>query len=531
MNWSLRNRTRGEAAGWKPLALFALFAALFVVACLPLLTHRLPPLSDYVNHLARIHVINAIDRDPFLARFYLIDWQVIPNLMIDLLVPMLDRLMGIYDAGRAFTIFAFFLIASGTLVLNRALFGRWSALPLVALLFLYNGVFQVGVLNYVFGIGLALWALAGWVYLRERNAVLRLSASAAFVAALFFCHLFAVGLYGFGLLAIELHRLWQRRNDKRLPVLIDFVVTGAPFLIVLPLMLVGPTISAAGSAAFWEWGGKIEGIKIAINVYYLWVGLAICAVLAFAAIFAARQGVLRFHPLGWFFLIAGALLYLAMPRSLFAAHMADQRLPIAILFMLIACFSIELQSRAWRAAAAAGLLLLVSARTAEVEHVWNDLSLRTSDFLESVNMIERGARVLVVHGSGGENEEITNSDLVHAASLATIERSALVTTAFTVRGKHILQVRDPYKKLVDTEDRWPPSLPFVLAAAERDDPKNQYFWELWPRHYDYVYILFTKRGWRCSDRKHLQLVHEGPEFQLYRVIRTDQAQSAGAGPG
>jgi hypothetical protein len=530
MNWSLRTNARGEA-GWRPLAVFALFVALFSVACIPLIAHQVPPLSDYVNHLARVHVINAIDRDPFLARFYLIDWQVIPNLMIDLLLPLLNRVMGIYQAGQAFTIFAFFMIASGTLVLNRALFGRWSALPLIAILFLYNGVFQVGVLNYVFGIGLALWALAGWVYLRERNVVLRLLASAAFVAALFFCHLFAVGLYGFGLLAIELHRLWQRRNELRLPDLIDFCVTGIPFLTVLPLMLVGPTINAAGSAAFWEWGGKIEGIKIAINVYYLWIGLTICAVLALAAFVAARQGLLRFHPLGWFFLIAGAALYLAMPRSLFAAHLADQRLPIAILFMLVACFHVELRTRAWRSAFVAGLLLLVAVRTAEVENVWNDLSLRTTDFLESVRSIERGSRVLVVHGSGGEDEEVTNSDLMHAASLATIERSALVTTAFTVRGKHILQVRDAYKKIVDTEDRWPPSLPYVLDVAERDDPKSQYFWELWPRHYDYVYILFTKRGWRCSDRKHLQLVHEGPEFQLYRVIRTNQAQSAGAGPG
>ncbi len=530
MNWSLRTDARGGAS-WSPRAIFALFAVLFAVACIPLLAHQLPPLSDYVNHLARIHVINAIDRDPNLARFYLIDWQVIPNLMIDLVLPLFNRFMGIYEAGQAFTIFAFFLIVSGTLVLNRALFGRWSALPLIAILFLYNGVFQVGVLNYVFGMGLALWALAGWMALRERAWPLRLAASAAFVAALFFCHLFAVGLYGFGLLAIELHRLWLRRNELRLPHLVDFVATGAPFLVVLPLMFVGPTIHTADAAPFWLLEGKLDGLKLAVNVYYLAVGLAICAVLAFAAVAAIRRRVLHFHPLGWTLLIAGGVLYMAMPRAIFAAHLADQRLPVAILFMLIACFSIDLPTRAWRAAFAAGLLLLVAVRTAEVQYVWNDLSLRSSDFLQSVRNIERGSRILVVHGSGGHEEEITNSDLVHAASLATIERSALVTTAFTVRGKHILQVREAYRKIVETEDRWPPSLPFVLDVAERDDPRNQYFWELWPQHYDYVYILFTKRGWRCSDRKHLTLVHEGPEFQLYRVIRTDQANSTGAGPG
>jgi hypothetical protein len=58
-----------------------------------------------------------------------------------------------------------------------------------------------------------------------------------------------------------------------------------------------------------------------------------------------------------------------------------------------------------------------------------------------------------------------------------------------------------------------------LAAAEYDDPAQAFYWELWPRHYDYVYILFTKRGSLCSDRKHLTLVHDGPGFQLYRVNR------------
>ncbi len=30
---------------------------------------------------------------------------------------------------------------------------------------LYNHVFLVGVMNYIFGIGLTLWALAGWIWL------------------------------------------------------------------------------------------------------------------------------------------------------------------------------------------------------------------------------------------------------------------------------------------------------------------------------------------------------------------------------
>jgi hypothetical protein len=511
-----------------PRAIALLFVLLFGAACIPVLTHQLPPFADYANHLARIHVINTIDKDPFLSRFYEIEWEIIPNLMIDLVLPLFNRFMDIYAAGQLFTVLSFLLIVSGTVAFHRAVFGQWSAVPLFSVMLLYNGVLLVGVMNYVFGIGLALWALAGWLFLRERSLPLRLAVSAVFAVALFFCHLFAVGLYGLGLLAIELHRLWEWRSGLNWRRLLDFAATGLPFAPLLVLMATGPTVASPGHPAYWEFWGKLEGLEIALTVYYPEVGFGIVAVLAIAAFLGFRAGVLHFHPLGWFLLGVGGLVYLAMPRAIFAAHLADQRLPIALAFMLIACFQLELRTRLVQRAFVTLLFAVVVVSVTEVQAVWNELSPRTQEFLNSVRTMERGSRVLVVHGSGGGEDKITNADIMHAASLATIERSALVTTAFTVPGKHILQVREQYKRFVETEDRWPPSLPYFLEVAERGSPARKHFWELWPRHYDYVYILFTRQGWRCPDRKHLTLVHDGEGFQLYRVNNSNQA---GGTPG
>src|SRR5207344_1652155 len=103
-----------------------LFVVLLAVASIPIATHQLPPLSDYVNHLARTHVIDAIGTDSNLSRYYTVEWQIIPNLMIDLIVPVLHRFMSVYLAGQIFTILAFLMIASGALVLSRAFNGSWS---------------------------------------------------------------------------------------------------------------------------------------------------------------------------------------------------------------------------------------------------------------------------------------------------------------------------------------------------------------------------------------------------------------------
>jgi hypothetical protein len=239
---------------------------MLLVASIPIWTNPVPPLSDYINHLARMKVISAIGSDPNLARFYEIDWQVIPNLMMDLVVPVLARVVTVYHAGQIFLVMMFGLIVTGTLALNRALFGRWSVFPLLAFPLLYNHVFLVGLTNYIFGIGVALWALACWVYLRERHWLLRFAVSQVFVLLLFFCHLSALGVYGVGLLAIELYRLWARRREPWTGRLIDFAATGIPFLPTLPLLLLSPTMRLAGEN-YWERLGKIDGLIYAIQVY------------------------------------------------------------------------------------------------------------------------------------------------------------------------------------------------------------------------------------------------------------------------
>jgi hypothetical protein len=79
--------------GWQIAVLLVL---MLLLASIPIWANQLPPLGDYVNHLARVHVIATISSDPDLARFYEIDWQIIPNMMMDLTVPPLTRVMTVY---------------------------------------------------------------------------------------------------------------------------------------------------------------------------------------------------------------------------------------------------------------------------------------------------------------------------------------------------------------------------------------------------------------------------------------------------
>lgn len=497
-----------------------LFALLLAAVSIPVLTHPQPPLVDYINNLAGAYAIATVGADADLQRYYTVDWQIIPNLMMNLIVPALHRFVNIYVAGQIFTLACIALILSGTFALNRALFGRWTVAPLAAGVLIYNEVLLVGVMNYIFGIGLALWALAAWVALRARSWPLRLAVSAAFVALLFFCHLFAVGLYGIGVLAFELNRLWAQRGLPWWPRLADFVASGAPFLVAIALLLAGPTVGLAGEV-HWQLDGKLDGILLAFTVYFYSVAYVVIGVMVLAIAVAAWLRLLRIHPVGWTILAVSAVVYLAMPRVLFATHLADQRLPVALAFMLIACLDLDLRRRPVKYAAALLLAGLLALRLGEVQTAWNGLADDIAAFRRSAMTLPRGARVLVVHADRAAFEEGTVSvfGLLHAAAYAIIERSALVSTAFVVPGKHVLQPRAPFHRIFNVDDFVPPRAEWLAAAATPADAGKLY-WSDWPRNFDYVYVLFTRPGAANPDVRHLEPAGDGPGFQRYRVMRT-----------
>jgi hypothetical protein len=170
------------------------------------------------------------------------------------------------------------------------------------------------------------------------------------------------------------------------------------------------------------------------------------------------------------------------------------------------------------------LVLLLAVRAFEVQGVWRDLSRGTASFRDSVRQIERGSKVLVAYADPDNGDNARDLWLTHAACLAIIERSALVTTAFTVLGKQVMHVRRDYRDRVDTEDGTPPSVRQLLSHTEPtdwdDDPP---YWSHWTSDYDYLYILFTDRDYANPDPTRLTPVFAGYRFVLYQINGTQLA--------
>ncbi len=518
-------------AGERSLVLGA-FAVLIVAMLVPVFSFQIPPMADYVNHLARMHVIAVGADDAQLARFYDVKWQVIPNLVMDATVPFLARLIGTYAAGQVFVALNLLAIVGGVMALHRAIYGRLSPWPLVCFLFLYNHALIYGFMNFVFASAIALWALAAWIHLRERHPLVRGAVSSLFAVSLFFCHLFGIGMYGLGLLAYEGWRLLDRREAGWFNLAavardrarlkngaIELAVLGMPFLPTLGLMLVSPTMGLASDVS-WDWNAKFDGLGWLVQAYGHGVDTAFGLALAVALGIGLITRTVRLHPAGALLLGLGFAIYVAMPTVLFGSWAADLRLPVALIFMAIAFADLNVTSQAAKRLFVVAVIALALTRFIGVGEAWAEIDQSFADMRSSLRFIDAGSKVLVSTANKPTGTEEMNLPLSHAACLAMIERSSLVTTAFAVAGKQILNVRPDYRAIADVEDGEPPNVAALITAARAgaQSPPVTGYWRQWADRYDFVYVLYTAPGDANPMPDHLELLYDGINFQLYEVI-------------
>ena len=115
-----------------------------ILTLAPFIIFDMPGLTDYPNHLARMHLLTDGLQHPA-ARFYDIAWFLTPNLGMDIVVPTMGRFLGAETATRIFLVASMMLIMTGSAAIEVAVKKRISPASLVAPLFAYNSAFLLGI--------------------------------------------------------------------------------------------------------------------------------------------------------------------------------------------------------------------------------------------------------------------------------------------------------------------------------------------------------------------------------------------------
>jgi hypothetical protein len=412
---------------------------------LPVLASGTLPLVDYPNHLARMHILTALPNSESLQRYYEVSWHALPNLAMDLTVPQLARWLPLAWAGKVFVISTLCLLAGGAAVLHRVLFSNWSAWPLLAFLLLYSRTFLWGLLNYLFGVGLGLFALALWIALANRPLI-RIAAGTALALCLFFAHLLAFGLYGILVLGYEAGVIIHKRPPV-VRALGALIFAAAPFLPAMAIYLLLTPAGESGHIAYSHIARKLDLLFTVFDNYSTPFDIACFAAAALAIAFAFWRRWITLHPdiaipLGLLFLT-----YLAMPTQLATASGADHRIPVVLGLVLLAGSRWTAPDvRIARAFAGAALLLFL-VRMGVVAAEWR-LSDRTyAELLPVLDAIPAGSRVAVANPS--DAIKWAPAPLYHFPTLAVVRRDAFVPTLFAYPTQQPIALRAPYGELAE----------------------------------------------------------------------------------
>ena len=498
-----------------------MFCILFTLCALPIVTVKVPPLVDYPNHLARMYIIT---NPASLSKYFYIHWQIIPNLGADAVIPLIGTLTNIFWAGKLFILSTMLLTVSGTFAIHYVLFQKWSG-PILSFLFLFNGIFLYGFLNYSLAIGIALWATAGWIALRNRFWLARAIFSTFAVLVLFFCHFGGVALYALALFCYELSLLIGRRWLAR-QVFVDASVMGAPFLIVIPLIMTSPTSHewAIGWPRLdWKWKGPYLVLK---SGDLLLDGIFACFIILFVG-YLIYSNRLTMSRLAWIFLSVSSIIYLIIPDRLFGATILDIRLPAAFVFFLIALMRWRIDSPRAMTMFYGIITVVLLVRLIGVAEAWQAYQEIAADYEKSFTQIKPGTRVLVTQdatagwrGSGNRVTAATDmSTTMGLPALAVIERSCFVSELFADPGQQILVVRAPYRDSISLET--PLDVRGLNAPSEGTALGHPYISD-WRNRFDYVYVLYAPPGSQPSVPD-AQLLYQGRSFQLYQVSRPQRS--------
>jgi hypothetical protein len=485
----------------------------------PVFAVNIPAMLDYPNHLAVMSVLSR-SGTPAENPFYQVSWNFNTDLAMEIFVPLFARLVGLGIAGKMFLVISQFLVIGGAMTIERVVKGRFELSPLAAVLFIYSAPFAWGFLNFEFGLGIALCAVAVWLGTEKRPMFVRALIHSVFVVVVFVAHLFALGIYG---ATLGLHELWRLRSGRASvrQTLVTMAILAAPAIVVFGLILtLGHSIIRGESDTQWWFKYKPGWVFEALNGYSELLSAIITALIVFAFFIWSRRGYLKFVDSGAWIAVGFIFLYIAMPGRLFDAAFNDVRVVTAAAFILPSFVQLSLPSLAWRRTAFLTAAGCVVANLALVWWVWLSYRSDYAAIILSFQRITKDSTVLVADSypaarpGGGP----TDYPFYHAPTLAVAYANALVPSLFTVPGDRPATLRPAYRQLQQPALYPAPeitALPDIASGTYKDAPL---YLQSWPSKYDYLYVV----GPRAPNPMPL-LLHEldaGSRFVLYQVGKT-----------
>lgn len=490
------------------------FLCLQAAVQFPIFDNFLPMLTDYPNHLARMHILLAAGSHADLNTFYEIHWAVLPNLAMDAVVPLLASFVSLELAGKLFLGLTLLLISSGTCAIYVALHRRISFWPFTVFLLLYNPIFLFGVVNYLFGIGVGLWGVAAWILLSTTPKWRHFFLFSFISTSLLLCHLSAFAFYALIVVTYELRQTTHSTKDTSRKHA-KYILTASLVLPIFLFLMASPTSEMKkfdwhslspfqyAVATILSKANLIFGLFLNYNIVLDTISTLVIVVLVIRGIFS---GCLVVHRSMILPIACGSILVLLMPTELFGSSLADKRVMIALAFVFTASTDLAPNTtRRLRSLLACLFVGLFLVRGGVILHYWKEADILTASAIRALNEMPKAKRIFVAFPED-KTHEFSSHFGKFLPCLSIIYRFAFVPSLYSLPGAQPVTLTPQFQTIK--------ALMPELEIVAGDSPD----WVQVLRDYDYVWVAEHAK-FSSFPSRNLSIVASNPHFDLYQVIK------------
>ncbi len=480
----------------------AIYVLLSVAVLVPVFSVRVPALGDYLNHLARVHVLATVGHSPALQQFYETRWRLVPYYGFDLPVLALSQVMGLFAAGRLFVAICVVMPVVAAATLHYAAYGRVGKVPALAFLLSYGFMLQNGFLNYLFMACLAVMLFAGWIASQgwerwRRSALFGVAALVIYIG-----HSFAFLAYGLLVAGYELARLIRRDGSSLGERVLDLCASGAQaapavaFVVLMQARIIFP--NTTGNFIYKPFAEQAAGLLMPLYFPgHGWVSV-LYFLLPVALLCAAPW--LRWAPLVWPSLVLTAIVACCVPRVFYNVYGADFRLPFVVAIVAIGAVAPGPRvNRSMVAVAVAVMAALVVARSADAFTILRRLDGQVAEVRAVLAHLPMGQRLLVVQDDAPAPLRVSPPPMTgHFGLLATLDRDAFVPYFFAgVTAVALHPSMERSASIGATPITFDQLREGLQPAPAGELPAYSYggqkYWLGWPTKYDYVLVVHFGR--------------------------------------
>ncbi len=416
---------------------------MILLAFVPLLYPRFPPLVDLPGHMGRFKVAADVATSPYLYQWYSFRWMPIGNLGVDVLAIPLAKLIGVEYATKLVVMLIPPMTVAGMLWVAREVHNRLPPTAAFALPLAFGHPFLFGFVNFALSMALAMLAFGLWLRLgRLGKSRLRAMLFVPISFIVFFAHTFGWGTLGLMCFSAEA----VRQHDRGLSwwkAGFRGAYHASAMALPLVLMVAWRTDAGGGVTKGWfAWGFKLEYFERALRDRWEWFDLASLAILVLLPVFALIHRKLVLSRNLAFSGLMLAACFICLPRIIFGSAYADMRLApyLIAIFILAIRFKAETIypfARTLALAAVAFLLVRTAGTTASLAIAANHQVRQ----LSVLDVIPDGSRVVSLVWAPCKDWAMRRSD--HMPSMVIVRLEGFANDQWPLAGSSLLSTRYP----------------------------------------------------------------------------------------